>query len=112
MSIKLTKKQALVYNYIKDFITENNYSPSYRDICAGLSLSSPATAAEHVNNLIALGALRKTPETARSLEVVDITFPETTELFRTKMAQITDEEDLEILRKAAIILDIDLTEGI
>ena len=110
MSIKLTKKQAQVYDFIGNFIAECGYSPSYRDICAGLGLSSVSAVAEHVNNLIALGALKKVPGEARSLEIVDYTFPETTELFRAKLAQTTNEEDIEILRKAAIILGIDLTE--
>ncbi|MBQ6393763.1 hypothetical protein IJH74_00745 [Candidatus Saccharibacteria bacterium] len=111
MSVKLTKKQTLVYEFIGNFIAEKGYSPSYRDICAGLGLSSVSAVAEHVDNLIKLGALRKVPGAARSLEVVDITYPETTELFRTKLGQLTDEEQIDILRKSAIILGIDLTEG-
>lgn len=112
MSIKLTKKQTAVYDFIGNFIAERGYSPSYRDICAGLGLSSVSAVAEHVNNLISLGALRKIPGAARSLEVVDYTFPETTELFRAKLAQLTDEESIDILKKSATILGIDLTEGI
>ena len=110
MSIKLTKKQALVYNFIKEFVAEHGYSPSYRDIASGIGLSSPASVAEHVDHLIALGALRKVPGTARSLEVIDIDFPETTSLFRIRLEQLTSEEDIEILRKAAIILGIDLSD--
>lgn len=64
-----------------------------------------------MDNLVALGALRKNPGEAHSLEVVDISYPETTNLFRAKMAQITNEEDLDILRKSAILLGIDLDEG-
>ena len=110
MSIKLTKKQTLVYNYIAEFIKlHNGMSPSYRDICAGLGLSSVSAVAEHVDNLVRLGALKKSPGTARSLEVVDFTYPETTALFRTKMATATEEE-LDILRKSAKILGIDLSE--
>ena len=109
MGIKLTKKQTIVYQYIADFIDSQGYSPSYRDICAGLGLSSVSAVAEHVDNLVRLGALRKVPGTARSLEVVDITYPETTALFRQKMAG-AKEEDLVILRQAASILGIDITE--
>ena len=109
MSIKLTKKQALVYDYISEFIKEHDYSPSYRDICAGLGLSSVSAVAEHVDNLVRLGALRKVPGEARSLEVIDFTYPETTSLFRQKMATATEEE-IDILRKAAKILDIELSE--
>lgn len=110
MSIKLTKKQSLVYNFIAEYVKNNGTSPTYREICAGLGLSSVSAVAEHIDNLIAIGALRKSPKSARSLEVVDITYPETVTLFRKKMATATEEE-LEILRKAAKIIDIDLSEG-
>lgn len=110
MSIKLTKKQRLVYDYIADFINIHGFSPSYRDVCAGLGLSSVSAVAEHIDNLVALGALKKAPGTARSLEVVDFTYPETVALFRDKMSKATEEE-LEILRKCAKILDIELTEN-
>ena len=107
MSIKLTKKQQLVYDYIADFINIHGFSPSYRDICAGLGLSSVSAVAEHIDNLVAIGALRKAPGAARSLEVIDFTYPETVALFREKMDKASEDE-LEVLRKAAIILGIDL----
>ena len=109
MSIKLTKKQQLVYDYIAQFMEEHDYSPSYRDICAGVGLNSVASVAEHIDHLVALGALKKVPGAARSLEVVNINFPETVALFRTKM-ETASEEDLEILRKAAKILDISMDD--
>ena len=108
MSIKLTKKQTLVYEFIGDFISQNGFSPSYRDICSGLGLSSVSAVAEHVDNLIKLGALRKVPGAARSLEVIDFTYPETTELFKARLAQLTDENDIQILRKAANLLNIEV----
>lgn len=110
MSIKLTKKQTQVYDYIKEFIEVHGFSPSYRDVCAGLGLSSVSAVAEHVDNLVSLGALRKVPGTARSLEVIDFTYPETVALYRRKMETATEEE-LDILRKSAKILDIDLSEN-
>ncbi|MBQ3325634.1 hypothetical protein IJG79_00575 [Candidatus Saccharibacteria bacterium] len=109
MGIKLTKKQTQVYNYISEFIKLHGISPSYRDICAGLGLSSVSAVAEHVDNLVRIGALRKSPGTARSLEVVDFTYPETVALFREKMATASEEE-IEILRKAAEIIGLDLAE--
>ena len=110
MGIRLTKKQTLVYNFIADYIKERGTAPSYREICAGLGLSSVSAVAEHVDNLVALGALKKSPKAARSLEVVDISYAETINLFRQRMASASDS-DLEILRKAATILGIDLSEG-
>ena len=110
MSIKLTKKQTLVYNYISDFIKNNDgRAPSYRDICAGIGLSSVSAVAEHVDNLVKLGALRKIPGEARSLEVIDFTYPETKNLFLQALGTASEEE-IEILRKAAKILDIDISE--
>ena len=111
MSVKLTKKQAEVYYYIKDYIAEKGYSPSYREISSGVGLSSIASVSEHIDKLIELGALRKLPGRSRSLEALDIERKETTDLFLAKMQQLTNEEQVEILRKAAIILGIDLTEG-
>lgn len=107
MSIKLTKKQLQVYNFISGFIKEHDYSPSYRDIQAGLGLSSVSSVAEHIDNLINLGVLRKSPGAARSLEVVDINHSETVELFKHRMLTATVEE-LETLKKAASILGINL----
>ena len=107
MSVKMTKKQLVVYDFIKEFIAENGYSPSMRDIQSGIGLSSVSAVAEHINNLVALGALKKSPGAARSLEVVDLSFPETTALFKQKI-QTVPEDQQEILKQAAAILGIDL----
>lgn len=108
MSIKLTKKQTQILDFIKEFSDTHGFSPSYREICAGLGLKSPASVAEHVQNLVALGVLKKDEKSPRSLEVVDLTFPETTALFRTRY-RLASPEDQQILAQAAAILGIDLT---
>lgn len=69
-SIRPTKKQRELLTYIEGFIKEHGYSPSYREIMAGLNYNSVATVALHVNNLITRGHLRKRDHSARSLEVV------------------------------------------
>ena len=107
MNSKLTKKQTLILNFISDFIMENDAVPSYREIAAGLNLSSVASVAEHVNNLIEKGYLKKTPGAARSLEVVDNSHKETIELFKTAIYLATPENK-QILLKAAKILNLDL----
>lgn len=56
--------------FIEAFIAEHGYSPSYREIMAGLNYNSVATVALHVNNLIKRGQLRKRDHSARSLEVL------------------------------------------
>ena len=107
MSIKLTKKQLAVLDYLKDFTEEKGYSPSYREIQAGLGLSSVSAVAEHIDNLVQKGVLRKVPGAARSLEVLDYKHEETVELFKIKMLECS-EEDRKILEEAAGILGIDL----
>jgi repressor LexA len=107
--MKLTKKQQLVYNYIAEYLKTHDESPSYREVAAGLGLSSVSSVAEHIDNLVALGALKRNPGAARSLEAVDLLHTETTALFSAKLLTATDEER-EILEKAAQILDLDLAE--
>ena len=107
MAVKLTKKQLAVLDFLQNFTEENGYSPSYREIMTGLGLSSVSAVAEHIDNLIAKGVLRKVPGAARSLEVLDYKHEETVELFRVKMMDCA-ESDKEILVKAAEILGLDL----
>lgn len=69
-SVRPTKKQRELLNFIEQFVTEQGYGPSYREIMRGCSYSSVATVAAHVNNLISRGHLTKRDHSARSLEVV------------------------------------------
>jgi SOS-response transcriptional repressor LexA len=69
-TVRPSKKQRELLNFIEVFIAEHGYSPSYREIMTGLNYSSVATVALHVKNLIARGHLRKRDRSARSLEVV------------------------------------------
>ena len=107
MVTKITKKQLAVLNFLQDFMDENGYSPSYREIMNGLGLSSVSAVAEHVDNLVAKGVLRKNPGAARSLEVLDYQHKETVELFRARMMGATEEEK-KILTEAAEVLGLDL----
>lgn len=68
-TVRPTKKQRELLNFIEQFIGEHGYSPSYREIMSGLNYTSVATVALHVNNLIKRGHLRKREHSARSLEV-------------------------------------------
>lgn len=110
MGIRITKKQKRLLDFISDFIDKNGISPTYREIAAGLELKSVSSVAEHIDNLVLIGALKKTGGgEARALEVVDLTFPETTSLFKARM-YTADENQKEILRKAAVILGIENIE--
>lgn len=110
MKTKLTKKQALIVDFINEFTAREGESPSYREIMSALGLSSVSAVAEHIDNLVTKGALKKTPGAARSLEVIDLTHPETVALFRQAIATAPTAE-AEILKQAAEILDLDLDES-
>lgn len=69
-SMRPTKKQRELLNFIEQFVAEHGYGPSYREIMNGCGYSSVATVAVHINNLIARGHLTKRDHSARSLEVV------------------------------------------
>ena len=69
MSDRPTKKQQELLQYIGDFIKENGYGPSYREIMRGCGYKSVSTVAVHVDGLIARGWLRKRTHSARSLEI-------------------------------------------
>ncbi len=107
MAIKLTKKQALIVEFINEYTATRGVSPTYREIMTALGLSSVSAVAEHIDNLVKKGAVRKAPGTARSLEIIDLSFPETTELFQHHLKTATPEE-AQILAAAAQILNLDL----
>ncbi len=67
---RATKKQRELLAFIDAFIKGNNYGPSYREIMRALGYKSVSTVAIHVNGLIAAGYLRKTDNSARSIEVI------------------------------------------
>ncbi len=107
MATKLTKKQLAVLEFIGDFTEERGFSPSYREIMTGLGLASVSAVAEHVDNLVNRGVLKKIPGAARSLEILDYKHEETVALFQEKIA-VVGEEEKKILEQAAEILGLDL----
>lgn len=69
-TVRPTKKQKELLEFIESFIAQHGYSPSYREIMSGLDYKAVATVAQHVQSLIRRGHLRKRDHSARSLEVV------------------------------------------
>ena len=105
--MKITKKQLAVLNFLEDYFEENGCSPSYREIMSGLGLSSVSAVAEHIDNLVSKGVVKKNPGEARSLEVLDYKHEATVNLFKSRMMTANDEERV-VLEKAASILGLDL----
>ena len=66
----LTKKQGETLEFIKKFMVSHGYPPSVREICAGMGLSSPATAHTHLKELETKGYIRKENSKFRTIELL------------------------------------------
>lgn len=53
--------------FVRDFRRGSGYSPTIREVAAGLGLSSVATVAEHLDSLEAMGLIRRQRDRARSV---------------------------------------------
>lgn len=70
MTEELTKKQKEILVFIKKFVVSHGYSPSVREICEGVDLSSTATVFVHLKNLEKKGILRQDKNKFRTLEIL------------------------------------------
>ncbi len=70
MGERSTRRQKELLDFVDKFITEHGYGPSYREIMTALGYKSVSTVAIHIDGLILKGYLRKTDNSARSLEVI------------------------------------------
>lgn len=67
---KLTRKQSEVLTVIKKYIAEHGYSPSVREVCDVMGLSSTATVFVHMRHLMRKGYIRQVDNKFRTLEVL------------------------------------------
>ncbi|GHV83466.1 LexA repressor [Spirochaetia bacterium] len=72
----LTKRQNEVLSFIAMFISENNYSPSYREIAAHFGLT-PKAVHDHVRVLREKGWVRMKDKISRTIEIVNKTCEDT-----------------------------------
>ena len=66
----LTRKQAAIFEFIREFIEKKPYSPSLEEIAEHFGIST-VTTHEHVAALEAKGALRTVKHQARSIELIE-----------------------------------------
>lgn len=67
----LTRRQREIYEYIRDFVRRNGYSPSLEEVGSHFGLSSVATVHKHVHHLVEKGFLQKAWNRSRSVEPVE-----------------------------------------
>ena len=64
----MTYKQKKVLDFIKKFIKDNGYSPSYKEIAAALKITT-STTRSHILSLKKRNFITSIPGTARSIDI-------------------------------------------
>ncbi len=72
----LTRRQKEVMDFLRGFINERGYSPSFEEIASALGLASLATVHKHIQALQAKQYLRRNYNHSRSLEIGERYFAE------------------------------------
>lgn len=67
----IDKKLESVLSFIKSFSVKHGYPPSVREICAGLNISSTASAYYYLKKLEKDGKLTKSPSKNRAIDIRD-----------------------------------------
>ena len=70
MGLNMDKTQQ-VYNFIKEFIKNNKYPPSIREICNSIKLESTSSVVYHLKKLEKLGMITRNNNKNRAIELVD-----------------------------------------
>lgn len=73
----MTKNELNVLSYIKSYINENSYSPSFAEIQDHFGWASKGSVQSYIKQLCEKGLIRKTPNKKRALEVINLDTPET-----------------------------------
>jgi repressor LexA len=67
----LSERQQEILGFLRNFIAQNGYPPSVREIGEAVGLSSSSTVHSHLNALENKGFIRRDPSSARALTVIE-----------------------------------------
>lgn len=81
---KITPKQQMILDYIKDTILKKGYPPTVRDICEAVNLRSTSSVHAHLETLEKNGYIKRDPTKTRAIEIIDDSF----QMVRNEMASI------------------------
>ncbi|MGH1467866.1 MAG: transcriptional repressor LexA [Bdellovibrionales bacterium] len=73
----MTEKELKVLSYIKSYIHENSYSPSFAEIQEHFGWASKGSVQSYIKQLCEKGLIRKMPNKKRALEIVSLNAPDT-----------------------------------
>ena len=71
MKGKLSPKQERILIFMRDFMEDNSYPPSIRDIQSGCDVSSTSVVDYNLKALERLGYIRRDREVSRAIEILD-----------------------------------------
>lgn len=66
----MSKRQKEIYEYIKSFIAEHNYSPTIREIANGVGLKSSSTVHSHLDTMREKGYIDFVDTSPRTLQIL------------------------------------------
>jgi len=67
----LTERQREIYRFIKDFGDSKGYPPTHEEIRQGLNMSTKSLVNHHLKALERKGLIRREPDTARGIKLLD-----------------------------------------
>jgi repressor LexA len=67
----MTRKQAELRTYIKNYIDDNGYSPSFEEMMKGVGLKSKSGIHRLVEGLVKQGKIKRVKFTRRSVELAN-----------------------------------------
>ncbi|GGB31011.1 transcriptional repressor LexA [Virgibacillus dakarensis] len=68
---KLSKRQQMILDYIKDQVKLKGYPPSVREIASAVGLASSSTVHGHLARIESKGYIRRDPTKPRAIEILD-----------------------------------------
>lgn len=67
----LNTKQAMVLDYLREYIHRNGYAPSVRELCTALDVRSTSTMHTYLAHLETCGLIRRSPAQKRAISLAD-----------------------------------------
>jgi len=75
---KLSKRQQMIYDFIKSEVEVRGYPPSVREIAKAVGLASSSTVHGHLSRMETKGYIKRDPTKPRAIEIVDMEIGDTT----------------------------------
>ncbi|BAC13625.1 transcriptional repressor LexA [Oceanobacillus iheyensis] len=69
---KLSKRQQMIFDFIKSEVKLKGYPPSVREIAVAVGLASSSTVHGHLERLENKGYIRRDPTKPRAIEIIDL----------------------------------------